>query len=206
MRDRLPSKQVVEAAGTGPLMTALSPRRRAFVEALFQIKPGHGAPVEAARLAGYAAGTPEIASASAWRLMADPAIKAATVELSTQLFAMRGPEAVAAFSAILKDPEHKAHGKVVLAYFDRVAPVETKQNIHVTHETIDHTSAIIADIQAWRDMGASEQKLIETYGAAGLARYDALARSRAAEAAKVIDAEFETVEPAEPEPAGEIQW
>lgn len=40
----------------GPAMNALTEKQRRFVLALYQVKPGHGAQVKAAKLAGY--GTP----------------------------------------------------------------------------------------------------------------------------------------------------
>jgi hypothetical protein len=52
----------VDGPEWGPAMKALNEKQRRFVLALYQVKPGHGAQVRAARLAGY--GTPNSSAAS----------------------------------------------------------------------------------------------------------------------------------------------
>ena len=51
----------------GPAMRALNEKQRRFVLALYQVKPGYGAQVRAARLAGY--GTPS-SSPESWAALA----------------------------------------------------------------------------------------------------------------------------------------
>jgi hypothetical protein len=70
-------------AQDGPKMMALpTDRHRAFVRAMYQVKPGHGAAVKAAKLAGF--GTPESTPQSmatiASRLTHDPRVQEAFAE------------------------------------------------------------------------------------------------------------------------------
>ena len=51
----------------GPAMKVLSDRHKAFVLALYQIKPGYGAHVKAAKLAGFGTST---SSAKSWSTIA----------------------------------------------------------------------------------------------------------------------------------------
>src|ERR1700688_2918379 len=58
----------VEGTEWGPAMKALaSDRHRAFVLALYQIKPGYGAHVTAAKMAGFGTST---SSAKSWSVIA----------------------------------------------------------------------------------------------------------------------------------------
>src|SRR5262245_16825879 len=58
----------LDGAEWGPAMRALpSDRHRAFVLALYQIRPGYGAHVKAAKMAGFGTGT---SSAKSWSVIA----------------------------------------------------------------------------------------------------------------------------------------
>src|SRR4051794_20858840 len=70
-------------ANDGPAMKALpSERHRAFVRALYQVKPGHGANVKAAKLAGFGTetSTPQSMATIASRLAHDDRVLAALHE------------------------------------------------------------------------------------------------------------------------------
>src|SRR5262249_22621143 len=83
----------------GPAMKALrSDRHRAFVLALFQVKPGHGAQVRAAKAAGFGTST---SSAKSWSVIAsmlahDEAVQAAIHEWGQRRIVAAIPRAVRA--------------------------------------------------------------------------------------------------------------
>src|ERR1700736_5277607 len=70
-------------AKDGPAMTALpTDRHRAFVRALYTVRPGHGARVKAAKLAGFGCPTssPQSMATIASRLSHDERVLAAIAE------------------------------------------------------------------------------------------------------------------------------
>jgi hypothetical protein len=124
-------------AKDGPAMAALpTERHRAFVRAMYQVKPGHGAAVRAAKLAGF--GTPESSPQSmatiASRLTHDSRIQAAFAE-QDQLYIRAGaPRAIRALSSLIENPNSKDHARGIAMVLDRVHPAES-----VHHMKIDHT-------------------------------------------------------------------
>jgi phage terminase small subunit len=113
-----------------------SDRHRAFVLALFQVRPGHGANVKAAKMAGF--GTPT-SSAKSWsviasRLAHDERVQAAIQEEAQKYLRAGGPEAVLALRNLIRRPKHKDHARAVAIILDRVDPVETTHTVKVDHQ------------------------------------------------------------------------
>jgi phage terminase small subunit len=132
-RRELAPLEIVDAED-GPAMTALpTDRHRAFVRALYQVKPGHGANVKAAKLAGW--GSPSSSPASmatiASRLAHDDRVLAAIREEDEKRIRSSAPRAIAALSALVENPKSKDHARGIAMVLDRVHPVETTHHVKV---------------------------------------------------------------------------
>jgi phage terminase small subunit len=124
-------------AQDGAAMLALpTDRHRAFVRALYQVKPGHGANVKAAKLAGW--GQPLSSPASmatiASRLAHDERVLAAIREEDEKRIRSSAPRAIAALSALVENPKSKDHARGIAMVLDRVHPVETTHLVKVEHD------------------------------------------------------------------------
>jgi hypothetical protein len=124
-------------AQDGPKMLALpTDRHRAFVRALYQVKPGHGANVKAAKLSGW--GSPSSTAQSmatiASRLAHDERVLAAMREEDEKRIRSSAPRAIAALSALIENPKSKDHARGIAMVLDRVHPVETTHHVKVEHE------------------------------------------------------------------------
>jgi hypothetical protein len=176
----------------GPAMRALpNDQWRAFCHALVTGLPGHGRYARAARAAGFGKGSkPSTLGKQAWQIAHDERMIAAITEESRKYLRGAHPEAVNALHNMIRDPEHRDHGRAVLALLDRVDPIVSKQNIEVTHRILDPDQEALEELQALRQLGTSREKLLELFGGNGLARLERLEgaeMARRADAAKLID-------------------
>ena len=135
-RRKLAPLEPVEAED-GPAMKALpSDRHRAFVRALYQVKPGHGANVKAAKLAGF--GLPSSSAQSmatiASRLAHDERVLTAIAEEDQKRIRASAPRAISALTRLVEDPRHKDHARGIAMVLDRVHPVETTHKVTVEHQ------------------------------------------------------------------------
>ncbi len=76
----------------------------------------------------------------------------------------------------------------------RVDPLVSKQQIDVTHRTIDPDREALEELKAARKLGATREKLLELYGPNGLERIEAMEameNAQRATAAKIIDGTIE---------------
>jgi hypothetical protein len=127
---------VVEGTEWGPAMKALpSDRHRAFVLALYQVPPGYGAHVKAAKMAGFGTST---SSAKSWSVIAsklahDERILAALCEEDQKRIRASAPRAVRALQHLIEDSDHRDHARAIAMTLDRVHPVETTHNVRVDH-------------------------------------------------------------------------
>jgi len=124
-------------AEDGPKMKALpTDRHRAFVRAMYQVKPGHGAAVRAAKLAGFGTpdSTPQSMATIASRLTHDRRVQEAFAEQDQLYIRASAPRAIRALSALIENPEAKDHARGIGMVLDRVHPVETVHNVKVEHE------------------------------------------------------------------------
>jgi hypothetical protein len=141
-RDLAPLEPV--DARDGEKMKALpTDRHRAFVRAMYQVKPGHGAPVRAAKLAGF--GTPQSSAQSmatiASRLTHDPRVQEAFAEQDKLYIRAAAPRAIRALSNAIENSGHKDHMRAVAVVMDRIHPLESVHHVKVEH---DATPALIA--------------------------------------------------------------
>jgi hypothetical protein len=122
-------------AQDGAAMAALpTDRHRAFIRAMYQVRPGHGAAVRAAKLAGF--GTPESSAQSmatiASRLTHDERVQAAFAEQDQLYIRASAPRAVRALSHLIEDPKHRDYARGIAMVLDRTSPVE--MNVKHRHE------------------------------------------------------------------------
>jgi hypothetical protein len=181
----------------GPAMKALpNARWRAFVEFYLLGTPSREGmfsnQAAAARRAGFGKprSTPRAMAHIGWRLMQDQRMVEAIAEESRKLLRSGHPEAVTALKNMIRDPEHPGHARAVGMMLDRCDPVESRQQIEVTHKIIDPDQEALEELQALRQLGTPDQKLTELFGCNGLDRLLALEaadHARRAEAAKVIE-------------------
>jgi phage terminase small subunit len=157
----------------GPRMKALSDRHKAFVLALYQIKPGHGAHVRAAKLAGFGTSTssPQSWSVIACLLAHDEKILAALHEEDQRRIRASAPRAIRALQNLIEDPEHKDHARGIGMILDRVHPAETRHTVEVVHH-VDHDAEAIAQLRIFKSLDVSRAKLEEVFGFTGLSRYE----------------------------------
>jgi hypothetical protein len=124
-------------AKDGPAMLALpTDRHRAFVRALYTVRPGHGARVKAAKLAGF--GTPQSSAQSmatiASRLSHDERVLAAIAEEDQKFIRSSAPRAMGALSRLIETPSAKDHARGIAMVLDRTMPLETVSTLKVQHD------------------------------------------------------------------------
>ena len=159
----------------GPAMSALSDRHKAFVLALYQIRPGHGAQVKAAKLAGFgtSTSTPGSWNSIATRIAHDERILAALHEEDQKRIRASAPRAIRALQHLIEDPEHKDHARGIGMVLDRVHPLETRHTVDVVHR-IDHDAEAVAQLRMLKKLDVPRAKLEEVFGFSGLGRYERL--------------------------------
>jgi hypothetical protein len=124
-------------AKDGPKMLALpTDRHRAFVRALYTVRPGHGARVKAAKIAGFGCPTssPQSMATIASRLSHDERVLAALAEEDQKYIRSSAPRAIGALSRLIENPRHKDHARGIAMVLDRTMPLETVHNVKVEHE------------------------------------------------------------------------
>jgi phage terminase small subunit len=139
-------------AKDGPAMLALpTDRHRAFVRALYTVRPGHGARVKAAKLAGW--GTPQSSAQTmatiASRLSHDERVLAAIAEEDQKYIRSSAPRAMGALSRLIEDPRHKDHARGIAMVLDRTMPLETVHNVNLKHDVtpaFKETAEVLARI------------------------------------------------------------
>jgi hypothetical protein len=180
----------------GPAMKALpNDQWRAFIEFYLLEKPGHGAQTNAARRAGFGnpKTTPLNMARIASRLMRDPRMQAAIAEVARQIVRGGAPEAAKALLNLVRNPEHRDHARGIDMLLSRADPIISKQQIEVTHKTIDPDQEALEELRALRALDTSRGKLLELFGPNGLERLELLEatdRARRADQAKVIEGEL----------------
>jgi hypothetical protein len=129
----------------------------------------------------------------AWKLMRDDRIIAAIAEEARKLLRSGAPEAVRAVLNGVRNPEHKDHGRFVMAVLDRSDPVETRQQIAVTHTIIDPDTEALEELRACLALKTPHEKLLEMFGGNRLPllleQLEAADTERRASKAKVVEGE-----------------
>jgi hypothetical protein len=176
----------------GPAMRAISPMQREFVYHLLAGKGGYGSLTKAATLAGYRAKNAETQHKLAWGLSRDEKVLAAISEEGKKFLRVAHTDAVKALLALVRDPNHRDHGRAVMAVIERADPAIARTDLNVTVRNIDPDQEALEELRALRKVGATREKLLELYGANGLDRIEELeARENAVRAitAKTIEGE-----------------
>lgn len=170
-----------------PAMQALrADRERAFVW-LYMFNGANGS--KAAREAGYS-DVKEGAKVRAHGLLHRADIQEALRELTGKYLFSLAPVATIRLGALLKSKNERVALKAVDMTLSRTGFAErTALDVNVSGEvTVDHTDAAVADLRRLRELGLPREKLVETFGYSGLARYEKLLE--AADKAKVVEAEI----------------
>jgi len=153
----------------GPRMQVLDGREQKFVVEYLR-NGGNGA--DAARLAGYSNAS-DGAKVRAHALLSRVKILDALDEHGRKAFRGLLAPTLAAAKAILNNPSHPDHGKMVNSLLSRLGYGEkTAVDVHVTGEIeLNHTDAALRDLEIMQALGIPEERLIETFGWSGLGRY-----------------------------------
>jgi phage terminase small subunit len=185
-----------EWAEYGPAMQSLTKMMRQFLLhyiAECAIQP-YGAPSRAARRAGYRKTSQILAHASraGSDLLHNPKVVAAIGEESRRMIRIGAPEAVAALFKLVRDPASPHHFRALDAVIQRTDPLKTEHSIAVTHKHVNADQEALEELRALRQIGATQEKLVELFGGNGLARLEQLEAKdleRRSDTARVIDGE-----------------
>jgi hypothetical protein len=191
----MPRAQRDDWGELGPCMKALpNDAWRDFVYSLVRQKPRRGALVAAARAAGFCKNsTPAIAAKQAWKMAHDERAIAAIAEESKKILRVAFPEGANALLNLVRDPEHREHGRAIGMLMDRVFPAETRHSVEVVHKTVDPDQEALEELRALRALDTPRTKLLELFGSNGLdrlERFEAADNLRRANEAKVIEGEL----------------
>jgi phage terminase small subunit len=168
-----------------PAVQALKGERERTFCCAFIANGGNGA--AAARAAGYSDAS-EGAKVTAFRLLQRDDIQRGLRELCNRYLFVMAPKALKRLNDLLDKPQHRHHAKAIDMVLNRTGFGERTQidiRAHHLHEVVDHTQAAVDDLRKLKLLGVPHEKLIETFGYSGLARYEKLL---AAEDAKLVEA------------------
>lgn len=186
----------------GPKMQACSDRERRFVWAYLMnsISVVGENPTQSARDAGYS-DVKEGAKVQAHYLMHRPRVLEAMQEVALQQLRGLALPAVAAVKDILLKPDHPDRQKVALSVLSRLGMGEQSGfNLNVSGEVqINHTDRALEDLKNLLLLGVPREKLEETFGFSGLARYERMLAQREGRqlARPVVDVEATEVKNAD---------
>jgi hypothetical protein len=139
-------------AEDGPKMKALpTDRHRAFVRAMYQVKPGHGAAVRAAKLSGFGTpgSTPQSMATIASRLTHDKRVQEAFAEQDQLYIRASAPRAIRALTALIENPDAKDHARGIGMVLDRVHPTENTLTVkHDATPAFQNTAEVMARVVA----------------------------------------------------------
>jgi hypothetical protein len=169
-----------------------NPRHRAFAwHYVFNGANGSAA----ARAAGFSDAS-EACKVRAHQLLQRDDIQAAIKALCSRYLFSLAPKAILRLDQLLDDPKHPKHDKAIEMALSRSGHGDRSTvdvNISGT-VTVNHTDQALNDLKMLKDMGASREMLLETFGFSGLERYERMLADRARLAAPVIEGEFEEIE------------
>jgi hypothetical protein len=156
-------------------LQALRDRERKFVWAYLinSMTPVGPNGAQAARDAGYS-NTKEACKVRAHGLLHRQDVQEAIQELAMRELRGLALPAIAAVADILRKPDHPDRQKVALSVLSRLGMGEQQAvNLHMQAEvTINHTDAALDDLKRLIELGVPREKLIETFGYSGFARYE----------------------------------
>jgi hypothetical protein len=155
----------------GPKMQACDDRERRFVIA-YLANGGNGR--QAAIEAGYS-DVGDGAKVRANVLLHRTRVLDALTEHGREAFRSLLPATLAAARAILGNPSHPDHGRMVQSLLSRLGYGE-KANVDVNISghvdvVLNHTDQAISDLRTMQELGIPEERLVEVFGHSGLGRY-----------------------------------
>ena len=126
-RRELAPLEAVDAQDGQAMLALPTDRHRAFVRALYTVRPGHGARVKAAKQAGFGCttSTPQTMATIASRLSHDERTLAAIAEEDQKFIRSSAPRAIGALARLIENPKAKDHVRGIAMVLDRTMPVET---------------------------------------------------------------------------------
>jgi len=181
-------------AGFGPKMLALRERERRFVWAFLvnAMTDGQENGAQAARDAGYS-DVKEGAKVRAHSLLHRDDVLDAMNEVAARELRGLALPAVVALSKLLAKPDHEDHRKAIEMVLNRVGHAErTSVDVNVSGSVqVNHTDEAVAQLDTLLKLGVPRERLVETFGFSGLARYEKMLveRDRRALPGPVIDGE-----------------
>ena len=113
-------------------------------------------------------------------------VQAAIAALTTRYLFSLAPKAVLRLEELLDNPKHPKHDKAIEMALSRSGHGD-KSTVDVNISgsvTLNHTDSALADLQRLMAMGMPREKLVDTFGASGLERYE---RMLASQSAKLIE-------------------
>ena len=175
----------------GPAMRILHPRWQRAVIALFMTG---GNKTEALRRAGYKGDNLSSVKSTAWKVFADPRVKAAVLEECANRLATDSPEMLALVAGIARNTEARDADRLSAAriYLDRGIPLTTTHRVEVEHHlSVDQTD--MEHYRALQKLGAPSAAFLARFGHNGLARVEAMIAAEDHKR-KVIEADYQEVE------------
>lgn len=169
-------------------MQACSERERAFVMHYLAIcaEEGKGNATEAARRSGYEDSGDAGIRVRGHQLLHRDRVRAAMVEVGrTEFLGLMFPSIIAA-RRLIENDKHPDHAGMVKSALSALGFGErTAVDLNVSGEVnLNHTDSALADLQRFIALGLPREKLVETFGASGLERYE---RMLASQSAKLIE-------------------
>jgi hypothetical protein len=163
------------------------PRRRVFAWC-YVFGGANGA--AAARAAGYSDHLDACKVRAHGLLQRDDVQEAIKALCSRYLFSL-APKAILRLEELLDNPKHPKHDKAIEMALSRSGHGERSTvDVNVSGSvTVNHTDQALNDLKMLKDMGASREMLVETFGYSGLERYERMLADRSRLAAPVIDGE-----------------
>ena len=158
-------------------------RRRAFAWH-YVFNGANGA--AAAKAAGYSDAS-EGAKVRAHSLLQRDDVQEAIKALCSRYLFSLAPKAILRLDQLLDDPKHPKHDKAIEMALSRSghgdkSTVDVNVNVQV-----NHTDQALKDLQMLKDMGASREMLLETFGYSGLERYEKMLASQKVIEGEVVD-------------------
>lgn len=151
-------------------------RRRAFAWH-YVFNGANGA--AAARVAGYSDSS-DGAKVRAHGLLQRDDVQDAIKALSTRYLFSLAPKAILRLEELLDNPKHPKHDKAIEMALSRSGHGDRSSvDVNVSGTvTVNHTDQALNDLKMLRDMGASREMLVETFGFSGLERYERMLAAR----------------------------
>ena len=135
----------------------------------------------------------------AWKVFADPRVKAAVLEECANRLATDAPEMLALVAGIARNTEARDADRLSAAriYLDRGLPLTTTHRVEVEHHlSVDQTD--MEHYRAMQKMGVPQSAFLDRFGANGLPRVQAMIAAEEVKQ-KVIAADYHEVEEVTPD-------